>query len=200
MTPPMSPRHEITRADILGMEDYVAVRDERKRAVAELKKPRRVSVGPDATFYFESYDTMFHQVHEMLYIEKGGEDQIEDELRAYNPLIPGGRELVATLMFEIDEPGRRAEFLAGLGGVEETVTLTFGGETVTAIPEQDIDRTTADGKASSIQFLHFQFTDAQVEKFRAPDTRVTLAVGHGKYSHMAVLPEAVRQALAGDFD
>ena len=109
----MSPRHQITRDDILSMEDYAAVRPERKGAVTELKKHRRVGVGPDATFYFESYDTMLHQVHEMLYIEKGGEQQIEDELRAYNPMIPGGRELVATLMFEIDEPGRRAEFLAG---------------------------------------------------------------------------------------
>ena len=196
----MSARHQITRDDILGMEDYAAQRPERKRAVAELKKHRRVGVGPDATFYFESYDTMLHQVHEMLYIEKGGEDQIEGELRAYNPLIPGGRELVATLMFEIDEPTRRAEFLAGLGGVEETVTLTFSGETVTATPEQDVDRTTADGKASSIQFLHFAFTDAQVEKFRSPDAQVTLGIGHEKYGHLAVLPEAVRRALAQDFD
>ncbi len=196
----MSPRHEITRDDILGMEDYVAVRAERKRSVTELKKHRRVAVGPDATFYFESYDTMLHQVHEMLYIEKCGEEQIEDELRAYNPMIPNGRELVATLMFEIDDAGRRADFLAGLGGVEETVTLTFAGETVTATPEQDIDRTTADGKASSIQFLHFAFTDAQVEKFRSPDARVTLGIGHEKYAHLAVLPEAVRQVLAQDFD
>ncbi len=196
----MSPRHEITRDDILGMEDYVAVRAERKRAVTELKKHRRVAVGPDATFYFESYDTMLHQVHEMLYIEKGGEQQIEDELRAYNPMIPGGRELVATLMFEIDDAARRADFLAGLGSVEETVTLTFSGETVTATPEQDVDRTTADGKASSIQFLHFAFTDAQVEKFRSPDARVTLGIGHEKYAHQAVLPEAVRQVLAQDFD
>ena len=197
---PITSRHEITRADILGMEDYAAARPERKRAVAKLKKHRRVAVGPDATFYFESYDTMLHQVHEMLYIEKGGEQQIEDELRAYNPMIPNGRELVATLMFEIDEPCRRAEFLAGLGGVEETVTLTLNGETTTATPEHDVDRTTADGKASSIQFLHFAFTDAQVEKFRTPDAQVTIAIGHQKYGHLAVLPEAVRQALAQDFD
>lgn len=196
----MTPPHEITPADIMPMDDYAAVRAERLKAIGELKKDRRVAVGPDATFYFESYDTMFHQVHEMLFIEKGGDGQIADELSAYNPLIPNGRELVATLMFEIDDPSRRAEFLAGLGGVEETVTLTFSGETVTATPEQDVDRTTADGKASSIQFLHFAFTDAQMEKFRSPDARVTLGIGHEKYAHLAVLPEAVRQVLAGDFD
>ncbi|MCH8237073.1 MAG: DUF3501 family protein [Proteobacteria bacterium] len=196
----MTPRHEITPADIMSMDDYAAVRAERKKAMAELKKNRRVAVGPDATFYFESYDTMFHQVHEMLFIEKGGDEQIADELSAYNPLVPNGRELVATLMFEIDEPVRRAEFLAGLGGVEETVTLAFEGETIKAVAEQDVDRTTAEGKASAIQFLHFPFTDAQAEKFRRPGAQVTLGIGHAKYGHMAVLPEAARSVLAQDFD
>ena len=132
----MTPQHEITPADIMPMDDYAAVRAERRKAMGELKKNRRVAVGPDATFYFESYDTMFHQVHEMLYIEKGGDGQIADELSAYNPLIPNGRELVATLMFEIDEPVRRAAFLAGLGGVEETVSLAFEGETIEAVPNR----------------------------------------------------------------
>ena len=193
-------QREITRDDILDMDDYVKVRPERKRAIAELKKNRRVAIGPDATFYFESYDTMLHQILEMLYIERGGEEQIEDELSAYNPLVPKGRELVATLMFEIDEPVRREKFLAALGGVEETVTITVGGETITARPEQDVDRTTAEGKASSIQFLHFPFTDEQVEKFRDSETTVTLAIGHKEYGHRADLPDAVREALAGDFD
>ena len=193
-------QREITRDDILDMDDYVKVRPERKRAIAELKKNRRVAIGPDATFYFESYDTMLHQILEMLYIERGGEAQIEDELSAYNPLVPKGRELVATLMFEIDEPVRREKFLAALGGVEETVTITVGGETISARPEQDVDRTTAEGKASSIQFLHFPFTDEQVEKFRDPETTVTLAIGHKEYGHRADLPDAVREALAGDLD
>ena len=196
----MTPRHEITPADIMPMDDYAAVRAERLKAISELKKDRRVAVGPDATFYFESYDTMWHQVHEMLFIEKGGDGQIEDELRAYNPLIPNGRELVATLMFEIDDPVRRSELLAGLGGVEETVTLSFEGEIINARPEKDVDRTTAEGKASSIQFLHFPFTDAQIEKFRNPGRQVTLGIGHAKYGHMATLPEAVLGALADDFD
>ena len=196
----MTPRHEITPADIMPMDDYAAVRAERRKAMGELKKNRRVAVGPDATFYFESYDTMFHQVHEMLFIEKGGDEQIADELSAYNPLVPNGRELVATLMFEIDEPVRRTEFLAGLGGVEETVTLAFEGETIKAVAEQDVDRTTAEGKASSIQCLHFPFTPGQIETFRAPGAQVTLGIAHAKYGHMAVLPEAARGALAQDFD
>ena len=158
-------RHEITREDILEMSDYAASRKQGRAAGTEMKKDRRAHIGPDATFYFENYDTMFHQIHEMLYIEGGGEDQIEDELSAYNPMIPKGRELVATLMFEIDDADRRAKFLEGLGGVEETVTISIDGDEVKAVPEADIDRTSAEGKASSIQFLHFPFSDAQVAEW-----------------------------------
>lgn len=196
----MPNKHEITRADILPMEVYGRERADRRKRMTEIKRNRRVAVGPDATFYFESFDTMFHQVHEMLFIEKGGDAQIPDELAAYNPLIPNGRELVATLMFEIDDPVRRAQFLNGLGGIEETVTFEFAGETVKGVPEADIDRTTADGKASSVQFLHFPFTDAQVAKFKDAGTQVQLQIGHEKYGHIAILPGPVKDALASDFD
>ncbi len=190
---------EITRDDLMPMSDYVNVRLERRKRMSEIKKHRRVHVGPDATFYFECYETMWHQIHEMLYIERGGDEQVEDELSAYNPLVPNGRELVATLMFEIDDPVRRAKFLDGLGGVEETITISVGGETITGVPETDVDRTTADGKASSIQFIHFPFTDEQVAAFRQPSAQVTLGIGHPKYGHIAILPEDVREALSGDF-
>lgn len=200
MTTTAQTDRRITSADIMPMEQYAAVRGERRRKMTELKRDRRVAVGPDATFYFECYDTMWHQIHEMLFIEKGGKEQIEDELRAYNPLIPNGRELVATLMFEIEDPARRVRFLAGLGGVEETVTLSFAGETIAAVAEADVDRTSAEGKASSVHFLHFPFTARQVGKFKLPGAKVTLAIGHDKYSHAAVLPETVRQVLAKDFD
>mgnify|MGYP000193372860 CR=1 FL=1 len=194
------PKHELTREDIMLPEDYEKVRKDCRRKVTGLKKNRRLHIGPDATFYFESYDTMWHQIHEMLYIEKGGEDQIIDELKAYNPLIPNGRELVATLMFEIDDENRRAAFLDGLGGVEETVTITVADETVHAIAEEDVERTTAKGKASSIQFLHFPFSDEQIDLFRQPKARVVVGIGHEKYGHMVKMPEAVRAALALDFD
>ncbi len=193
-------KHQISHDDILDMDAYAGVRDERRGAVSLIKKRRRVAVGPDATFYFESYQTMLHQVQEMLYIEGGGEAQLADELAAYNPLVPNGRELVATLMFEIDDADRRADFLAGLGGVEKTVTITVGGHTIRAVPEADIDRTSATGKASSIQFLHFPFSDDPVAEMREDGARVVLGIDHSKYAHMAVLPEDVRQALCEDFD
>lgn len=195
---PLSAR-EITRDDILPMDVYAGERKERRRQITEEKKNRRVHLGPDATFYFESYQTMWHQVHEMLFIEKGGDEQIDDELSAYNPLIPNGDELVATLMFEIDDEVRRHNFLAGLGGVEETVTIEFDGDVVKGVAEEDVDRTTADGKASSVQFLHFPFTAAQKTKFMEAGTQVTLAIGHPKYGHMARLTEETRAALAADF-
>lgn len=196
----MMAKHEITRDDILPMERYASERKERRRALVDVKKNRRIEVGPVCTFYFENYETMWSQIHEMLFIEKGGEAQIEDELRAYNPLVPKGHELVATVMFEIDDPRRREVFLAKLGGIEETAFLRVGGETIVGQAEEDVDRTTAAGKASSVQFIHFSFTDAQVAAFRTPDTEVVLGFTHPQYGHMVVMPEAVRAALSEDFD
>ena len=195
----MTTKHELTRDDILAIEAYQAKRRELKAEIIAKKKNRRQDLGPVCTFYFESYDTMWLQVHEMLYIEKGGEEQIADELAAYNPLIPKGAELVATVMFEIDDPERRHAFLATLGGVEETAFMEVGGETVKGVPEDDVDRTSAAGKASSVQFIHFPFTPAQIAAFRTPNARVVLGFTHPAYAHMVVLSEAVRAELAEDF-
>lgn len=196
----MSARHEIRPADIMSMEAYGKVRHERRRAMSATKRDRRMAVGPDATFYFESFETMWQQVHEMLYIERGGEAQIAGELEAYNPLIPKGRELVATLMVEIEDPDRRARVLAGLGGIEEAIFIEVDGSRIAGTSEADIDRTTAEGKASSVQFIHFPFTGPAIAAFRTPGARVILGIEHPNYSHMAVMPDVVRAALAGDFD
>lgn len=193
------PPRLITRDDILPMEQYAEVREARRRIMAEMKKNRRVHVGPDITCYFENFATMLHQVHEMLAVEKGGDAQIEDELRAYNPLVPGGRELVATMMIEIDDPGRRDRALRELGGIDRAVSLAVGGETIKAVPESDVERTTKNGKTSSVHFLRFPFTDGQIDAFKVPGARIVLAVGHSRYDHMAALPEPVRAALAEDF-
>jgi len=193
-------KREITRDDILSTDDYEAVRPSRRAAVTELKRHRRVTVGPDVTFYFENYDTMWHQIHEMLRIEKGGEEQIADELSAYNPLIPKGAELVATMMIEIDDPVRRDRVLRQLGGIDETVTLSVEGEAIAAVPEADVERTTDEGKTSSIHFLKFPFSAEQIAAFKTPGSRAVLSVGHTNYDHMAGLPEPVRAALSEDFD
>jgi uncharacterized protein DUF3501 len=192
-------KRSLTAADILPMADYEKIRKDKRREMSEKKRFRRVEVGPFATFYFESFETMWMQVHEMLYIEKGGEEQIAGELAAYNPLIPDGQELVATFMIEIDDPLRRARVLAGLGGIESTAFLSFAGEKIMAVAEEDQDRTSADGKASSVQFVHFPFTKEQIAAFSKDGTQVILGFSHPGYSHMAVLPEDVRKALATDF-
>ncbi|MCH9019740.1 MAG: DUF3501 family protein [Proteobacteria bacterium] len=196
----MPAKREITRDDILPMDAFAAVRNERRAEIAALRKNRRFEIGPSATIYFECFETMWWQVHEMLFVEKGGDAQLADELEAYNPLVPKGDELVATLMFEIDDAGRRDRLLARLGGVENTVTIGFAGETVAGVPEGDVARSTEDGRASSVHFLHFRFTPAQIASFREPGARVDVGIGHEAYGHMAVMPEPVRQALSEDFD
>ena len=196
----MTSRHELTPADILPWAEYAKDRAEHRKRLTAIKRNRRVEVGPYVTFYFENFDTMWLQVQEMLHIEKGGEAQIADELAAYNPLVPKGKELVATFMIEIDDALRRARVLAQLGGVEETASIEVGGERVVGKAEQDQDRTTAEGKASSVQFVHFPFTEAQIAAFREPNTRVILGLSHPNYSHMAVLSEATRASLAADFN
>ena len=192
-------KREITRADILPLELYGPKRAEMRKNVVALKKRRRIEVGPVATFYFECFATMLQQVQEMLFIEKGGDAQIADELSAYNPLIPNGTELVATVMFEIDDPVRRTNFLARLGGVEETAFIRMGDVTVKGIPEADQDRTNEAGKASSVQFVHFPFTKDQADLFKRPNSQIILGFSHPEYSHMAVMSETVRAELAGDF-
>ncbi|TAD92044.1 MAG: DUF3501 family protein [Alphaproteobacteria bacterium] len=193
-------KREITRADILPMAEYGKIRTEKRKEYVALKKQRRIEVGPFATVLFESYTSMWLQVHEMLYIEKGGEEQIEGELAAYNPMIPNGRELTCTVLFEIDDPIRRKNVLGRIGGVEETMTVSFAGEVVRGVPEEDTDRTSGDGKASSVQFIHFPFTAAQAALFKQPGTQVLVGFTHENYGHMAVMPEAMRASLASDLD
>ena len=196
----MAMKRKIETSDILPLAEYARTRMETRRRLSSVKTRRRVEVGPHITFYFESWDTMWLQVQEMLHIEKGGEEQLRDELAAYNPLIPNGRELVATFMIEIDDAERRKRILGRLGGIEETAFIQIGSEKIPGIAETDQDRTTSDGKASSVQFVHFPMTVAQIAAFRKPGTPVIVGLGHEHYNHMAVLPEAVRAELAGDFD
>jgi hypothetical protein len=193
-------KREITPADILSPAEYAKRRAAMRAEIVAKKKNRRLEVGPFATFYFECYETMLQQVQEMLHIEKGGEAQIADELSAYNPLIPKGNELIATVMFEIDDPVRRARALARLGGIEAAMFIKLGEDKIMGVAEQDLDRTTAEGKASSVQFVHFPFSRSQIERFRKAGETIIVGMDHENYAHMAVMPDAVRQELAGDFD
>ena len=191
----------LTRDDIMDMADYARVRAEKRAGIAALKRIRRLSVGPFATVHFECFETMWMQVHEMLHIERGGEEQIAGELEAYNPLIPPGDALIATLMLEIDDPARRERALYRLAGIESTIRLDVAGSAVAALPiEDEVARTTEDGKTSSIHFLRFPLRPAEAARFRTPGTRILLGIDHPAYGHLAVMPEETRAALAQDLD
>ena len=193
-------KREIQKNDIMPLDIYMKQRKELRKNIVEFKKNRRISLGPYATFYFESYETMLAQVQEMLYIEKGGDEQLNDELTAYNPLIPDGKELIATLMFEIDNPVSRAAFLSKVGGIEHNVFMKVDGEKVNAVPEEDVDRTSTEGKASSVQFVHFKFNDKQIEKFKSRTFNVEIGIDHKEYSHTTKLSDLSLKSLSADFN
>ena len=192
-------KKEIQKKDIMPLDVYIKNRKEIRKSIVDFKKNRRVALGPYATFYFESYETMLAQVQEMLYIEKGGEEQLKDELEAYNPLVPNGSELTATLMFEIDNPVSRAAFLGKVGGIEEKIFIKVDGETIKAIPEEDVDRTSSKGKASSVQFIHFRFNEHQIKKIKSNSSKIELGINHKEYSHITVLNELTVKSLSADF-
>jgi hypothetical protein len=190
---------QVTRADLIPDADYAKQRKDRRAALLPVKRLRRIELGPSCTVYFECFDTMLFQIQEMLLTEGGGEAQIEDELQAYNPLIPQGSELVATVMFEIDDPVRRANTLARLGGVEDDFFLQIGEERAQGAPEGDVERTREDGKASSVHFLRFPLTADQIAVFRDPKTAILVGCDHPAYSHLAGLSPATRAELSRDF-
>ena len=192
-------KKEILKEDIMPLDVYIKNRKELRKNIVSFKKDRRIALGPYATFYFESYETMLAQVQEMLYIEKGGDEQLKDELTAYNPLIPNGKELTATLMFEIDNPVSRSAFLSKVGGIEEQVFIKIDGGHIKASPEKDVDRTSTEGKASSVQFIHFKFSDEQIQKFKSEGTEVEIGINHKEYSHTTKLSLANLSSLSADF-
>ena len=191
-------QRRVTPEDIIPDAEFARARKERRAALLPVKQLRRVALGPHCNFYFESFDTMLFQIQEMLLIEKGGAEQLKDEMDAYNPLIPQGSELVATVMFEIDEPVRRDAILRQLGGVEDHFFLQIGAERTPGLPEGDVERTREDGKTSSVHFMRFALTDAQKAAFGDPAVSVMIGCDHPRYAHLAMLSPATRDELARD--
>ena len=192
-------KRQIEKQDLLLSDVYAKSRKKIRKDLIEFKKDRRIALGPYATFYFESFETMVAQVQEMLHIEKGGDEQLKDELIAYNPLVPNGKELTATLMFEIDNPISRAAFLGKVGGIEEKIFIKINDEIVKAVPEEDVDRTSAEGKASSVQFIHFKLNDDQISKFQSDGAIIELRIDHKEYTHTTRLAENSVKSLCADF-
>ena len=193
-------KKQIEKKDLLAPKIYEQNRKQIRKELIEFKKHRRIPLGPYATFYFESFETMLAQVQEMLHIEKGGDEQLKDELIAYNPLVPNGKELTATLMFEIDNPVSRATFLGKVGGIEEKISMEIDNEVVKATPEKDVDRTSVDGKASSVQFIHFKLSNDQIIKFKSNNSTIEIGIEHKEYSHKIKLTEENIKSLLLDFN
>jgi len=192
-------KRQVEKEDLMPADAYAEGRKQIRKNLVEFKKNRRIALGPYATFYFESFETMVAQIQEMLYIEKGGDEQLKDELIAYNPLVPNGKELTATLMFEIDNPISRGAFLGKVGGIEEKIFMKIDNEVVKAVPEDDVDRTSAEGKASSVQFIHFKFNDDQVSKIKSGTINIELGIDHKEYAHTTKLTEDNIKSLLADF-
>ena len=193
-------KNVIEEKDVIDVEAYIKIRKQNKEKVKSIKEKRRVMVGPHATFYFENFETMLYQVQEMIYIERGGREQLLDELEAYNPMIPKGKNLSATLMFEIDNQKKRKEFLNSIGGIEHKIFIEINNkDRVFAIPEGDTERTDDSGKASSVHFIHFNFTDDQIKDFLNASSKIAIGFEHTEYNHLTLLSEQNRNSLADDF-
>ena len=192
-------KKQIVKEDLMQANVYAESRKQIRKNLVEFKKNRRIALGPYATFYFESFETMVAQVQEMLHIEKGGDEQLKDELIAYNSLVPNGKELTATLMFEIDNPLSRGAFLGKVGGIEEKIFMKIDNEEIKAVPEADVDRTSEEGKASSVQFIHFKLNDDQISKFKSGNFNIELGIDHKEYAHTTKLTKENIKSLSADF-
>lgn len=186
----------ITASDIMPLDQYELIRADKKQEALARKRLTRLSVGPHATALFENWDSMWLQVQEMLRIEKGGAEQLVDELAAYDPMIPKGSELTMTLLFEIGDADRRDAFLRTIGGIEQHVAIQIGAHIIPARPEGDIVRTReSDNKASAVHFLHFDFPSAAIAAWQSGEGSAMLVIDHPAYGHAALINAESRSFL-----
>lgn len=195
----------ITKKNIIPFGQFEKIRPQKLKEIIVIKKVRRVEVGPYITFYFENNKTIWWQIQEMLRIEKGGGSQIEEELAAYNPLIPfrfpnGFFRIVATMMIEIDDAIVRKQLLKEFKGIERSIYLSIGLEKIYAQPiEPEVSRTTEEGKTSAVHFLEFIISPISFEQFQKKHAQVMLRVEHLSYQEQAFLTEELQASLLSDF-
>ncbi len=191
----------LTPADLLSLEEYHQQRPEFRARVLAHKKNRQVGIGADTILYFEDRLTIKYQVQEMLRIERIFElEAIEEELRAYNPLVPDGSNLKATFMIEIPDADVRRRELARLTGIEGTVYAQVAGfDRVGAIADEDLGRSTEE-KTSAVHFLRFELERPMCEALKL-GASLGFGIGHPNYCHsVAAVSEAVRDFLTADLD
>jgi len=190
---------EIKINEIIPNEEYGKHRKNRRKEMINFKKNRRLDIGPVVSLYFESRSTMLYQIQEMAFVEQISNKELQIELDSYNPLVPNGKELIATMMIEIDDPLRRKNFLSRLAGIEEKVKITIADSILFAEAEKDIDRTTADGKTSAVHFLHFKFTNELIEGFKNHKNLIQIGIEHDSYGHLTIVSDEIRKSLVEEF-
>jgi hypothetical protein len=192
---------KLTRQDLHSLEDYAASRADIRARVMAHKQNRKVHIGPSATLYFEDRQTIQYQIQEMLRVERIFEaDGIEEELEAYNPLIPDGNNWKATFMLEEPDVEKRRELLAALVGIEDRVWVRVDGHApVFAIADEDLDRETAE-KTSSVHFMRFELSAPMIADLKQ-GASLAMGIDHANYRHqLEPVVDAVRVALIADLD
>jgi hypothetical protein len=189
----------ITRNDIIPVDVYSEQRATYRASTQSIKNQRRLQVGPDIMVLFENKQTLLYQIQEMLWIERGGDAQLDDEIAAYSPLVPTGTNLCCTVMIGIPDPAERRLALKQLGHIEKHIFLHVGRSVIPATPLDDLERTDQDGKTSSVHFLQFQLTADMIQSFKDPNTSVSLQITHPRYTYHANLDLPLRETLTQDF-
>jgi hypothetical protein len=191
----------LTHSDLYSLEEYSSIRDQFKRIAINHKKQKQIVVGDHMTLHFEDRVTVKYQIQEMLLIEKTfSQEGIQDELDAYNPLIPTGSNLKATLTIEYGDPVIRAEKLKELHRVEDSVFIqVYGHEAVYAIANEDMERSD-DDKTAAVHFLRFELTDEMIRDFRNLDIDVFVGVDHPRYNEVVKVNTLAKELLVKDFD
>ncbi len=190
---------KLTRADLYTLERYHDHRAEFRTRVLAHKRLRQVPLGPNATLYFEDRLTIQYQIQEILRVERIFEaEAIDEELAAYNPLIPDGANLKATFMLEYEDPDERRRMLGRLRGIEDRVWIEIEGERIHAVADEDLDRTT-DDKTSAVHFLRFELSD-RMRAALGEGATMRFGIEHDAYHHHCTPSEASRAALIADLD
>lgn len=191
----------LTHSDLHSLEEYSRIREDFKRAAVNHRKARQVEVGKHMTLHFEDRVTVKYQIQEMLLIEKTFlSEGIQDELDAYNPLVPNGSNLKATLTIEYGDPAQRAEMLEKLCRVEDKIYVEVEGhQPVYAIADEDMDRSN-DTKTAAVHFLRFELSDAMIRDMRELDREFTVGVDHPAYNEFTLVNTLTKQMLVKDFN
>ncbi len=196
----MTQSHHLSRNDLWSLEEYATKRPDYRKQVMAHKKHRKIALGPNANLYFEDRLTIQYQIQEMLRIEKVFEAHgIEEELEAYNPLIPDGKNWKATFMIEYEDPEIRASQLSKMIGIEDLVWVQVEGhDKVWCISNEDLERTTSE-KTASVHFMRFELNDEMINSLKGGE-KLSMGVEHSIYTYHIELDDDARNSLVNDLD